>query len=84
MSKIGKKHYPIFPVDLILKDKFNTLSKLKNIKSPTIVLHGKQDKIVPFAMGKEIFDKLDAPKFSYFTDDLNFKVSLQEDVLHLV
>ena len=80
MSKIGKKHYPIFPVDLILKDKFNTLSKLKNIESPTIVLHGKQDKIVPFAMGKEIFDKLDAPKFSYFTEQDDHMMEFDEEM----
>ncbi len=82
MSKIGKKHYPIFPVGLILKDKFNTVDKLKNIKSPTIVIHGKKDKIVPFSMGEQIFNKLPANKFSYFTEEDDHMMEFNEEMFN--
>jgi len=78
MSQIGKKYYSIFPVDLLLKDKFNTLDKLKNIRSPVIVLHGKKDRIVPFAMGKKIYDKLEVRKFSYFTNEDDHMMEFNE------
>ena len=32
-------------------------------------MHGKNDNIVPFSMGLEIFEKANNPKFSYFNDD---------------
>jgi len=35
---------------------FNNLSKIKNIKAPLLVIHGTSDRVIPFSMGKEIFD----------------------------
>ena len=58
MLELAQKYYPIFPVKLILKDKYESLKKLINIKSPVLVMHGKKDKIVPFLYGSEIYEKL--------------------------
>jgi len=68
MIDIGKKHYPFFPVKLLLKDKYVSKNKIKNIKSPVLVMHGKEDTIVPFYMGKKIYDLANEPKFKYFTN----------------
>ena len=40
---------------LFLKDRYETIKKLKNIKIPILVMHGENDKIVPFKMGKKGF-----------------------------
>ena len=32
-------------------------------------MHGKKDDIIPFSMGKELFEKANNPKYSYFTLD---------------
>ena len=68
MVDMGKKIYPIFPVKFLLKDKYESKNKIKNIKSPILVLHGRKDKIVPFYMGEKIFEMANSPKFKYFTD----------------
>ena len=68
MVDMGQKIYPIFPVRLLLKDKYESKNKIKNIKSPILVLHGRKDKIVPFYMGEKIFEIANNPKFKYFTD----------------
>ena len=68
MIDMGKKIYPIFPVKLLLKDRYESKNKIKNIKSPILVLHGRKDKIVPFYMGEKIFEMANNPKFKYFTD----------------
>ena len=68
MVDIGQKIYPIFPVKFLLKDKYESKNKIKNIKSPILVLHGRKDKIVPFYMGEKIFEMANSPKFKYFTD----------------
>ena len=84
MIDIGKKHYPFFPVKLLLKDKYVSKNKIKNIKSPVLVMHGKEDKIVPFYMGKKIYDLADQPKFKYFPDDdvhmMNFDDKLIDEI----
>ena len=68
MVELGQKYYPIFPVKFLLKDKYENKNKIKNLKSPILVLHGKKDKIVPFHMGEKVFREANEPKFSYFPE----------------
>ena len=65
MTKLAKKYYPFLPINLLLKDKYENLKKIKNINFPILVMHGKKDKIVPFSMGKTIFENANKPKYSY-------------------
>ena len=68
MQKLAKIYYPYLPIKLLLKDKYKTDEKIQNIKSSILIMHGKQDKIVPFFMGKKIFDLAKNPKHSFFVD----------------
>ncbi|MDC0205554.1 alpha/beta hydrolase, partial [Pelagibacteraceae bacterium] len=67
MIDAGKDKYPFLPVKFLLKDKYENNKKIKNIKSPILVMHGKVDKIVPFHMGKKIYELANEPKYSYFS-----------------
>ena len=67
MVDAAKTFYPYIPVNLLLKDKFDNKNKVKNISSPILIMHGEVDQIVPFSMGKKIFELANEPKFSYFT-----------------
>ena len=69
VGDVGKIKFPFLPIDLILKDKFDTRSKISSVKCPILVMHGYADKIVPFHMGKEIFDSINSKKYSHFVDD---------------
>jgi fermentation-respiration switch protein FrsA (DUF1100 family) len=82
MIDIGKKHYPFFPVKLLLKDKYVSKNKIKNIKSPVLVMHGKEDKIVPFYMGKKIYDLANEPKFKYFTNHDDHMMNFDENLVN--
>ena len=42
--------------------------KIKNIDVPILIMHGMKDTIVPFSMGKRIFEIANEPKYSYFTE----------------
>lgn len=68
MIDLAKKYYPYLPVKILLKDKFDSESKLKSLNTPILVMHGRNDNIVPFEMGKEIFNNSKEPKFKYFND----------------
>jgi len=41
---------------------FDNLTKIENLKSPLLVIHGTDDYVVPFAMGKAIYDRANAKK----------------------
>ena len=81
MVDAGKFYYPYLPVSLLLKDRYETMKKLKNINSPILVMHGKNDKIVPFFMGQQVFEKANEPKFSYFPDNDDHMMDYNKDLL---
>ena len=68
MVDAGKTKYPYLPVRLLLKDKYESDKKIKNIKSPILIMHGKVYNIVPFYMGKKIYELANEPKYSYFSE----------------
>ncbi|MDQ3800931.1 MAG: alpha/beta hydrolase [Acidobacteriota bacterium] len=55
---------PIFPFD-----KFRSISKIKNVKCPVLIIHGRKDGIVPFWHGEKLFAEADEPKFFYWIDE---------------
>ena len=81
MIDAAKKFYPYIPVKLLLKDKFENKKKIKNINSPILVMHGEADQIVPFSMGKKIYEIANEPKYSYFTKYDNHMMEYDENLL---
>jgi uncharacterized protein len=84
MSNLGKKKYPFLPVNLLLKDKYQSDIKIKNIKSPILIMHGKVDNVVPFTMGKKIYELANIPKYSYFTEYDNHMMEYDEKLLNVL
>ena len=84
MVTLGQKYYPIFPVKFLLNDKYESLKKIKNVKSPVLVMHGKKDKIVPFKMGLEIYEKLNGQKFKYFNEEDDHMMEYNPDLVRAI
>jgi len=40
----------------------NTGSKIRNVKVPVLVMHGGNDQVIPFALGRIVFDAANEPK----------------------
>tara|TARA_B100001029_G_C15040055_1_gene442947 strand:+ start:9 stop:800 length:792 start_codon:yes stop_codon:yes gene_type:complete len=81
MVDAGKFYYFYLPVSLLLKDRYETVKKLKNIKIPILVMHGKKDKIVPFHMGQKVFEIANEPKFSYFPEEDDHMMDYNKNLL---
>tara|TARA_B100001093_G_scaffold448510_1_gene454145 strand:- start:3196 stop:3996 length:801 start_codon:yes stop_codon:yes gene_type:complete len=77
----AKIYYPYLPVKFLLKDKFNSINKIKMIKTPILIMHGKKDDIVPFSMGKKLFEEANDPKESYFTPLDDHMMQFDEQLL---
>ncbi len=59
---IGKTLYPYLPVKLFISQKFDSLSKIKNIHVPKLIVHSLDDEIVPFTQGKALYLEAAPPK----------------------
>ena len=56
------KHYPFLPVKWLLLDRYDSLFKIKNIKAPLVIVHGTDDGVVPYKLGKKLFEAANEPK----------------------
>ncbi|NJN72472.1 MAG: alpha/beta hydrolase [Limnothrix sp. RL_2_0] len=54
--------YSFLPVDLLLHQRFESLSKIKNSAIPTLFIHGTEDQTIPVEMGKTLYAESPAPK----------------------
>jgi len=84
MIEAGKTKYPIFPIKFLLKDKYESNKKIKNIKSPILIMHGKADKLVPFWMGEKLFNLANDPKYSYFPENDDHMMEFNKDLVNSI
>jgi fermentation-respiration switch protein FrsA (DUF1100 family) len=54
--------------ELAFKSKFDSVSKIKNVRAPVMVIHGKKDQVLPFAMGEKLYAAAPQPKTFYAYD----------------
>ncbi|MFZ0243114.1 MAG: alpha/beta hydrolase [Desulfobacterales bacterium] len=52
----------IFPLDLILTQSFDSLSKVGRLRLPVLFLHGTDDNVVPPEMSRRLYERTLAPK----------------------
>ena len=82
MIAAAQDKYPYLPVRLLLKDKYESDKKIKNIKSPILIMHGKVDNIVPFHMGQSMYKLANEPKFFYFSEYDDHMMEYNENLLN--
>ena len=46
----------------LAKKSFNSIKKIKNLKSPLLIIHGTEDKQIPFKMGEKLYQKYKGEK----------------------
>jgi hypothetical protein len=54
MADMGRKMFPWLPVKLVVRDRFDTLSKIPHVVCPIFIAHGTQDHKVPFEMSARL------------------------------
>ena len=54
--------FPYLPVRNFLKDKWNSKERVKDVQSSFLFIHGKQDQVVPFKFGIELYEEISQPK----------------------
>lgn len=62
MADAAGSHYPWIPTNLLVWDRYPSCETIGNVTCPVLVLHGTDDRIVPYALGQKLFAA--APEFS--------------------
>ena len=53
---VAQGRYPLYPADLLLKDKYDSLSRVKDIKSQTFIVIAQNDKVIPRIHTQKLID----------------------------
>jgi hypothetical protein len=54
--------YPWLPVRLLSRYRYDNLDKITRISAPLLLVHSRQDEIIPFAHGERLFERAREPK----------------------
>jgi len=61
-------HYPFVPAKLLMRNRFDSVSKIGHYRGPLLQSHGTADTIVPFAQGKRLFEAAEAAEPKQFLE----------------
>ncbi len=59
---IAREIYPFLPVKWIVTMKYDSISKIDSIKIPKLIIHSRDDDLIRFHHGRELFEKAREPK----------------------
>jgi pimeloyl-ACP methyl ester carboxylesterase len=54
LADVAGQLYPFLPVRWLLKHRFESLAKLPQFKGPTLIAHGDEDDLAPYAMSERL------------------------------
>lgn len=59
---MGADLYPLLPIRLLAHIRYDSLARLSEIACPLLVIHSRDDDIIPIAHGRRLFDAARPPK----------------------
>ena len=55
-------HFPRLPVRWLLRDRYVSTDYIGRVHVPLLIVHGEEDRVVPFALGQRLFEQANQPK----------------------
>ena len=63
LREIARFRYPFFPTNLFLRIRYDTVKQLQTkVHCPVLVMHSRDDDLIPFEQGQKLFTKANKPK----------------------
>jgi fermentation-respiration switch protein FrsA (DUF1100 family) len=73
--------YPFVPAHLLMRNRYDSLSKIAHCPQPLLIVHGTKDRMVPFALGRRLFEAAKEPKRFIAVDGATHAGSVLEGFL---
>ncbi|MHC4707031.1 MAG: alpha/beta hydrolase [Planctomycetota bacterium] len=59
---IGQRFYPYMPVRWFASFSYRTIDYIKDVKIPVMIIHSKNDDVIPFEFGLQLYEAANEPK----------------------
>jgi uncharacterized protein len=56
LVNIGQHQYPFFPIRLLMRNPFESISRIDRVRAPMLFLHSPDDAVIPISEGRRLFD----------------------------
>jgi fermentation-respiration switch protein FrsA (DUF1100 family) len=56
LVNIGEQQYPFFPIRLLMRNPFESISRIDRVRAPKLFLHSPEDAVIPISEGRRLFD----------------------------
>jgi hypothetical protein len=56
LADVGRHHYPFVPIKMLMVERYDSVGQIAKVTCPILVLHGTRDTIVPYALGRKLFE----------------------------
>ena len=84
ITKVASERYWFVPVRYLLKDKFDSISKVNSLTAPLLIIHGDQDEVIGLQHGKRLFTKASEPKDMHIFEGANHGNLFEHDAIKAV
>ena len=80
IKNIAQKRFPIYPIFLLLKDKYDSIGRVKNIKAKTMILIAENDEVIPKKHSLKLFNEFPSEQIEMKTisnsghNDISYKI----------
>ena len=61
-ADMARRLYPVYPARLLTRLKYPVIEFVGRLRCPVLVVHSRDDEIIPFAMGRAIYDAVGQPR----------------------
>ncbi len=54
LPDVGAAAFPWLPVRWLMRDRFDSVARAKDVAMPVVIVHGTDDEVIPFRLGQEL------------------------------
>lgn len=62
IADVGARLYPYLPVQSLILDRYDSLTRVGKMSAPLLIVHGEKDDLIPIEMGRTLFSSAPEPK----------------------
>ncbi len=66
IADVAQDHYWYFPARWLVRDTFDSLSRIGRIRAPLLIFHGEDDRLIPVKFARALFAAAPEPKEGHF------------------
>ena len=69
VAEVAQCHFPYVPASRLVVDRFDSMSRIGEVRAPILVMHGERDRVVPVRYGRALFNAAPEPKEGWFVPE---------------